>query len=460
MQRSDYLSLFEAGKARFVESWKEYVRIPSISSDPAYAPDCQRGAEWMRAYLERMGLKAQVFPSSGQPLVFAERAGDATLPTLLFYGHYDVQPADPLAEWTNPPFEPEVRDGRLYGRGALDNKGQTMAFLAGLETVLQAGTFSAPLKVIIEGEEESGSSGLFDSLQTEEWRKRLRADVLLVDDSEAYAPGIPAITMGLRGIIHLSVKLFGANFDLHSGLHGGIAPNPAMALARLLATIHNPDGSIAVKGFCDTITPLDEETRRLLRSAPFDQEKYEADFGIKALGGERGFTPEERLAFRPTIEVNGIHSGHGGPGQKTIIPAKAEAKITSRIVAGQDPVRSLALIEEHLRAHAPEGLRLVIDEKGGVHRALAVNPHSGLLKRAARVLEAAYQHKPVYLWCPGSIPIVVSLVEALGAEPLLVGFGLPEDRMHAPDESFSLVQFRDGFLYACLMLEELSLCKA
>ena len=456
MQRADYLGIFDRENDRFIEEWKEFLRFPSISKDPAYHAGCVRCVEWLRRALEEIGLQSEVLATSGKPVVFGVRQGEPGLPVVLYYGHYDVQPADPLEEWTTPPFEPTLRNGRLYARGALDNKGQTAAVLKGIEAIVRQKALKCTLKVLIEGEEESGSGGLFESLAQPAWRERLKADVLMVSDTEAFAAGVPGITMGLRGIIHLSVKLCGPRFDLHSGLHGGSAPNPALGMARLLATLHNPDGSIAVKGFCDSVMPPDEETRRLLMAAPFDEQKYEADFGVKPLGGEQRYPVQERLAFRPTIEINGLHSGYGGPGPKTIIPSKAEAKITSRLAAGQDPAHSLALIEQHLRAHTPPGCTLVIDEKDGSHGALLVDPHTALVRRAGAVLKTVCGRDPVYQWCPASIPVVVSLLEASGAEPLLVGFGLPEDRMHGPDESFLLTQYRDCFLYTCMMLEELS----
>jgi acetylornithine deacetylase/succinyl-diaminopimelate desuccinylase-like protein len=456
MQRAEYLSLFEAEKGRIIDVWKELLRFPSVSNNPAHDGDCAACAKWLCGYLAHLGLKAEVLPTSGKPAVFALREGDPALPTLLYYGHYDVQPAGDLKEWSTPPFEPTLRGNRLYARGALDNKGQTIAFFAGLETAISRGLLKCPLKIIIEGEEESGSGGLSESLGRADWREKLSSDILLVSDSEAFAEGIPAITMGLRGIISLAVHLHGPRFDLHSGLHGGVAPNPAAGMAQLLASLHNPDGSIAVAGYYDSVPPVSAETQAYLAAARTDVKKYEADFGVRPEGGERGIDLEERLAFRPTIEINGLHSGYDGPGHKTIIPAKADAKITSRIVAGQNPQQCLALIEQHLRAHTPRGLTLVIDEQDARHGALCLDPNTPLIKRASAVLERAYGHKPVLGWGGASIPIMVALVQALGAKPLMVGFGLPEDRMHGPDESFSLTQLRDGYVYVCMILEELS----
>jgi acetylornithine deacetylase/succinyl-diaminopimelate desuccinylase-like protein len=451
-----YLARFEAEKERFLEEWKTLLRIPSISNNPVYDVDCRRCADWLKTHLEQMGLMAEVVPTVGKPVVFAERAGDPGLPVLLYYGHYDVQPAEPLEEWLSPPFEPTLRDERVYARGALDNKGQTAFFLKAVETVIKAGALGCRLKVVLEGEEESGSAGLAACLVERAWKERLKSDVLLVCDSEGHTIEIPGVTMGLRGIIHLALTLKGPAFDLHSGIHGGAAPNPALGMARLLATLHDADGSIAVKGFCDSLTRPSDEIKRLLMAAPFDEECYIRDFGVSPAGGERRYPVQERLAFRPTIEINGIHSGYDGPGHKTIIPSSARAKITSRIAVGQDPQRSLQSIIDHLRANVPAGLTLEISDEDGSHGALAVDPASPFVKRAARVLQSIYGRDPLYLWCGASIPVVVSLIQAASAEPLLVGFGLPRDRMHGPNESFSMTQFRNGFLFSCLLLEELS----
>jgi acetylornithine deacetylase/succinyl-diaminopimelate desuccinylase-like protein len=424
--------------------------------DPQYAADCERCVQHMYQRLQALGFQCELIHTIGKPLLLATRAGKPALPEVLYYGHYDVQPAQLSDGWSSAPFEPVLRGDRLYCRGALDNKGQTSVFLAALETLLQRNELHCGLKILLEGEEECGSEGLAQALKDPVLQKKLSSSVLMVCDSEAAGAGIPAITVGLRGIMQLSVGLQGAKFDLHSGLHGGAAPNPALGLARLLATLHGEDGSIQVAGFCDRLREPSPEVRALLKAFPFDHAQYEKDFGIRAIGGETALCVEERLAFRPTIEINGLWSGYTGAGHKSIIPARADAKITCRLAAEQDPERAKEALIQHLRAHAPKGFTLELESAGPGHRAFMQDPFSPLLTRAKRVLENAYQHAPVFQWCPASIPIVVDLYEALKAEPLMVGFGLSQDRQHGPDESFSLTQCADGFCYVYMMLRELS----
>lgn len=451
--RSDPASTFAANRDRYIAEWKELVSFPSISADPAHEADCVRCAEWISANLKRIGFESRLLPTSTKPVVYAARSGKAGRPVVLFYGHYDVQPIDPLDEWTSPPFAPEIRDGRLYGRGAQDNKGQLLYALKAMEALIRENALDVTVRIIIEGEEECGGHGISEVLARH--ADLFKADVLMITDTGTVDSGDPTITMSLRGVVHLTVRLSGPLHDLHSGVHGGVAPNPALHIARLMATLHNPDGSIAVAGFADSLVPPTELERTLLQTAPFDEARYRAQTGVAPVGGEQRFSPAERLGFRPTIEINGIHSGYGGSGIKTIIPASAEAKITSRLVAGQDPRHCLDCLVKHLEAHAPQGLRLDITERGVSGPGLKLNPESPLVAKAGRVLREVTGKKAVFRWEGASIPVVSELSHASGAEPLLIGFGGEADRIHAPNESFSLEQFRLGYLYVASMLRAL-----
>ena len=439
---------YENNLPRFLAEWGEFLRFPSISMEPDHDTDCRECARWLASHLAALGFKAEVRETDGKPVVFALRPGELVGPSVLYYGHYDVQPVDPLELWHSKPFDAVLRGERLYGRGAVDNKGQTFYVLKAIEALIRTGTKLPTLKIIIEGEEESGSGGIEGKLES--WREDLQASVLLVCDTETLGPGRPAISMGLRGIVHLSVRLGGISHDLHSGIHGGVAPNPATQLARMIATLHNPDGSIAVAGFYDSVTPIGAKARALALSYPFDPVRYEHETGVKPLGGEIALSPQERVGLRPTIEVNGLNSGYRGPGVKTIIPAFAEAKITSRIVTGQNPQRILSLLKEHLLQCPAAGLELTFPYEGAGEPAISLDPESTVVARAHRVLCDLGGAPPVYAWWGASIPIVSKLAMVAGAEPLLVGFGLPADAMHAPNESFALPQFRDGFLFAGL----------
>jgi len=401
-----------------------------------------------------MGLESRIQDTPGKPLVIAERPGKSGSPTALVYGNYDVQPPDPLEDWVSPPFEPQVRNGRLYARGAEDNKGQFFYVLKAIETLVQTDSLGCGIKVVLEGEEESeGSTAL--TAYAQEHPEEFAADILIVTDVNRVPSGEPTIIMGLRGIVAVEVELTGASYDLHSGLHGGIAPNPATAMARLISSFHNEDGSIAIEGFEKNIRPVSKKEKELAATAPFDAGQYEKQTGVPPVAGERGLPPFERVGFRPTLEINGLHSGYGGPGGKTIIPSTAVAKITSRLVADQAPAEAVRLIREHLARHAPEGLKMKIrgEEHGGPP--MRVDPDSKSLRLAETALTKVTGRKPVFYYEGASIPVIPSLSKAAGAEPVLVGFGTEEGRAHAPNESLSLDDFKLGFLYACELLAAL-----
>jgi acetylornithine deacetylase/succinyl-diaminopimelate desuccinylase-like protein len=453
MTKAELGAAFDGNEDRYVAEWKELLRFPSISVDPARAADCLDCARWLVRRLAETGFDACLLETPSKPCVFAERKGDPGRPVILCYGHYDVQPVDPLAEWKTDPFQPELIDGRLYARGAEDNKGQLMYLLKALETLIRHSGLHSTVRILIEGEEECGSRGLAASAP--QWAERLKADVLMITDVGTVGSGAPTLILGLRGVVFLGAELRGAAHDLHSGVHGGLAPNPAQQMARLVAGLHNQDGSIAVRGFYDGIQAPAAAELSLAERAGVERAEYLARTGIPATGGEAGRSAADRLGFRPTLEVNGLTSGYGGPGTKTIIPAAASVKLSARLVPGQDPERCLQAIVRHLKERTPEGLRLTVTDTGVGGPGFRLDPSSSLIQRARTVLDQLTEMKTALLWEGASIPIVTSLAAVSGAEPLLCGFGHEADNIHAPNESFSLRQFRLGYLYAGLMLQEL-----
>lgn len=422
------------------------LRFPTVGADPMHLRDCVQCAMWLKGWLEEIGADVELLlPKDGglsatPPVVFAERTGDEGAPTVLFYGHYDVQPPDPVEEWNTPPFEPTEKDGRVYCRGAQDDKGQFFSFLCGLRDFLASHHGAMPtLKFVLEGQEESGSAAV--AKVAARIGDRLRADILLVSDTGAAADLRPAIVAGLRGVSHFTVNLTAADCDLHSGRYGGIVPNAAQGIAELMASLHNPDGSIAVRGFCDGIVPPTDDELALAEASAMDDAAYERETGVAPVGGERGLSVTERNSFRPTIEVNGIHSGYGGPGSKTVIPCSATAKLSMRLVPGQNPNDCLELVVRHLRQHLPMGMKMTVDEITGEAPAMRLPLKSPVFRLAADVLGEIDRRGAVFQWDGASIPIVSTLARISGAAPLLVGFGQGEDRIHSPNESFSWRQF-------------------
>ncbi len=449
----DYSADFERNLARYLDEWKELLQFPSISAMPAHHADCEACAAWLVRHLTGMGMTAGLVPTGFKSMVFAESPTQPGRPTVLFYGHYDVQPVDPVEKWTTPPFEPDLRDGRMYARGAQDNKGQVFFMLKAVETLLRKKALPCNVKILIEGEEESGSLGIKASLEA--WRERLKADVLMVADTNMAESGAPAIIMGLRGIISFSIALHGPSHDLHSGIHGGVAPNPAQGMAALLASLHHVDGSIAVPRYYESVEAPSAAERALATAEEFDAAGYRAATGADALAGEREFSPAERVGFRPSIDINGIHSGFGGSGGKTIIPAVAQGKFTARLVPGQNPERCRDAILAHLKAKVPSGLRLEIEEIGIGGPGFRIDLKTPVLDQARGVLDQLTGRPTVLLWEGASVPIVAGLWRVTGAAPLLVGFGREADRIHAPNESYSIEQLRLGFLYATRFLSSL-----
>ncbi len=440
------------------EEYFRLLRFRSVGADPLCLRECSDCALWLRNWLTALGFKAKLRLPDGviaPPVLLAERPGAEGAPTVLVYGHYDVQPADPEGEWLTPPFEPtEKEDGRIYCRGAQDDKGQVFAFLCGVRDLVASGAPVPTLKVVLEGQEESGSTALALLADAEDFD--LKADVLCVCDTSAADDLRPAIVAGLRGVSHFTVRLEGASHDLHSGEFGGIAPNAAQAMAELMASLHRADGSIAVEGFSDGVEPPTDEERAAAEAAAMSVERYAEVIGCEPVGGEAGLTPTERNSFRPTIEVNGIHSGYGGPGSKTVIPCAALAKLSMRLVPGQRPDDAMAAVERHLRVHTPKGMRLFIEDLTGEAAGFRLPLSSHLFRMASVVLEEMDPRGAVFQWDGASIPIVSKLAERSGASPLLVGWGQPGDRIHSPNESFGPDQFGRARDWAKRILEELA----
>ncbi len=414
----------------------EFLKIPSISADPAYREEVRRAALWLKAYLEGLGFRTELHETPGHPILYAERLLDPKAPTVLVYGHYDVQPPDPLELWTTPPFEPTLKEGRLYARGASDDKGQLYAHLLaarGLEAKVN-------LRFLVEGEEEVGSPSLLPWVWRE--RERLRADLVLISDGAMYAPGVPTLTYGLRGLAYLEVHLEGARRDLHSGAFGGVAPNPIQALAWLLAGLKDPKtGRILVPGFYHRVRPVPPEEKALWPNP--DEEALKAELGVEALPGEEGYGPLERLWTRPTLDPNGVWGGYQGEGSKTVIPARAGAKLSMRLVPDQDPEEIALLVEDYLKAQLPPGYRLTVRRLHG-GRPIKTDPFAPPMRLMARALEEVWGRPPVYTLEGGSIPVVAELKETLGVPIVLLGLGLPDDNLHAPNEKIDLVNLEKG----------------
>ncbi len=454
MQKNQLDSHFSANSDRFVNEWKEFLRFPSVSISAHHKQDCSACAKWLMAHLAGLGFSTRLIPTLSHPLVFAERIGKPDIPSVLFYGHYDVQPEDPLELWKTPPFEPTLINGRLYARGAQDNKGQLFAALKAIETLIQHNALHGTIKILIEGDEETGQMQVLKVLDQE--RAIFKADLVMAADTSAVSSGAPTITMGLRGIAHMTLAVSGPHHDLHSGVHGGRVPNPAIGLCKLIASLHAANGQIAIPGFYDGIRPPSAEERELANANPLDPAWYQSVTGVPPVSGEQEYTPVERTGFRPAIDINGIHSGYGGIGSKTIIPATAMAKLSARLVPGQDSKRILDLIIDHLTKQLPAGLKLDITEQGIGGPAFRGNLNSPFVQVAREVLGELSTVPTAFLWEGASVPILSYLPQIAGGEAILVGFGSEEDNIHAPNESYSIDQFRSGFLYTALFLARLS----
>lgn len=414
----------------------ELISIPSVSADPKHASDMKQAAAWLETKLQGIGFGVEVVPTRNHPIVYAEKWVSDTAPTVLVYGHYDVQPADPLELWLTPPFQPTLRDGKIYARGSSDDKGQIFAHIAAVDSLGDA--LPVNVKFVIEGEEEVGYDNLRPWLERN--TERLKADVLVVSDSSMLAPGVPALTYGLRGITLLEVRLEGAGRDLHSGNYGGVAPNPIHAAAWMIAKLKSEDGIIQIPGFYDAVVPVSQGERQMLAELPFDPEGYQSEIRADVLPGEPGYSLLERVWARPTLDVNGIGSGYQGEGSKTVIPAKAFFKFSMRLVPNQDPDRIFELAKDYLEAIKPEGYRMEVIHLGS-GRPVSTDLHSAAMQAAGRAVQQAWGKPPVFNRMGGSVPIVADFQELMGLPVVLMGFGLDDDNLHSPNEKFDLENF-------------------
>ena len=449
------LKYLKQNESRFIGQLCDYIRFPSVSAQPEHKPDMEKCAQWLLQHCRAIGLEARLCPTPGNPVLLAKtpRAKNSRKPHFVVYGHYDVQPAEPFELWKSPPFEP-VRKGRsLFARGASDNKGQNFAHLKAVEAYLKTGTeLPCDLTFVIEGEEEVGSNNLANFLR--KTRNELLCDSIVISDTGMPSKQYPALTYSLRGIAALEIKLHGPSRDLHSGLYGGSVDNPAMALCQLLAKLRDKNGRIVVRGFYDNVVPLSAYERKQFKRLPFKESGYRKFLGVRELFGERGFTPLEQRAARPTIEINGLTSGYQGAGSKTIIPSWASAKLTFRLVPNQKPKKILKQIEQQLKKLCPPTMRLEIDP-GHYGEPYLVSPEGGLTQAALRTLKLAFGREPILLREGGSIPIVNDFKKILGVDTLLLGLGLPDDNAHSPNEKFDLDNFASGMRMGAILWQEL-----
>lgn len=431
----------------FVQELAELLRIPSISTLPERAADMERAARWLAEHMKALGLEAQVYPTGGHPVVFGQwlAAGDAA-PTILVYGHYDVQPPDPLSEWESPPFEPAVRDGNLYARGASDDKGQFFAHLKAAQSILQVmGKLPLNLKLIIEGEEEKGSPNLRPFIESH--KNLLAADVVVISDTHSRSLEQPTLVYALRGMVYMEIEVRGPRRDLHSGTYGGVVHNPAQVLCEIVAQLHDANGRVTVPGFYDAVRPLDEEERQELVRLPYTEDDLRRETGVPAGWGEAGYTLTERRGARPTLEVNGLVSGWTGEGAKTVLPAKALAKVSCRLVADQDPQTIYALVRDFVARLTPP---TVTSEVRLLHTGNPAHTdrHTPAMQAAIAAYEEGWGARPVFAREGGTIPVVSHFQRLLGAPVVLMGFGLPDDAPHAPNEKLTLECFRRGIATA------------
>jgi len=429
---------------RFVDELLDFLRIPSISALPAHAGDVARAAGWVAARLVSAGLEhVQVIPTAGHPVVIGDWLHAPGKPTVMIYGHFDVQPVDPLHLWSSPPFEPAVRDGRVYARGASDDKGNMLAPILAIEALLQAeGALPVNLRVCFEGQEEIGSPQI--PAFVAEHRAQLACDVVISADGGQWSESEPIILLGLRGGCGVQIDIRGAATDLHSGMYGGVIQNPIHALTALLATMRAPDGRILVEGFTDAVRPLSEADRAAIAAVPFDEGEYRAAIDVPALFGEPGFTPYERGWVRPTLEINGIWGGFQGDGIKTVLPNEAHAKITCRLVPDQDPTQIVQLLIDHVQRHAPPGVTTTVTPLRFTARPYLMPADHWVNQEVSAVLRELYGREPYHIRAGGSIPICMVLLEHLGVYTASFGFGLEDEGAHAPDECFRLSSFAFG----------------
>lgn len=440
---------------RFVNELMDWLRIPSISTDPAYNSDTRRAAEWLRDEFLRIGMDvAELKETPGHPVVYAEKIEDPSIPTVLIYGHYDVQPPDPLELWENPPFEPVIKNGDIVARGSSDDKGQAYMHVKAVESYLKTtGKLPVNVKFMVEGEEESGSVNLVPFIEAN--RDLLAADVVLVSDTGLFADGVPSITYGLRGLAYVEVSLMGPNRDLHSGMYGGAVENPLNALCRMIGDLHDENHRVTIEGFYDEVQDLTDEEREQYKRLPFDKEAWTAEIGVKVTQTEQGYSALEGVSARPTLDVNGIWGGYTGEGAKTVLPSKATAKISCRLVPNQTPDDITEKLRRHFEKNLPNTMKLTFKDLHGGHGAI-VDIQAPAMQAAAEALRGVFNKEPLFTREGGSIPVVADFKNVLGLDTVLMGFGLDSDAIHSPNEKFAVKRFHQGIQAGIRFLEAYS----
>lgn len=453
------VDFINVNRDRYVRELTDYLAIPSISALPEHAADVRRCAEWTRDEMARVGLQnARLVETPGHPVVYGEWLGAPGAPTILFYGHYDVQPVDPVDKWTSPPFQATVRDGEIYARGAADDKGQVFMHFKAIEAHLrQTGHLPVNMKVLLEGEEEVGSAHLDEFIRGH--KDLLKADVVVISDSPMFDRGVPSICYGLRGLAYFQIDLIGTKSDLHSGSFGGAVANPAFVLASVLSQMKDKGGRIRIPGFYDDVVEMRPEERQEFARLPFNETRYRKELGAPKLFGESGYTTLERVWARPTFEVNGLLAGFTGDGAKTVIPASAMAKVSMRLVPNQDPGKIAQLFEDYLRKVAPKTVEVRLTHMHGGKPWMTAfdNP---FVQAAGRAIERGFGARPVFNREGGSIPVVATFQEELGLPCVLFGVGLPDENAHAPDEKLDLGNFHGGILASAMLYEEIGALRA
>jgi len=448
------IAYIRANRERYLAELTDWIACPSISLDPAHAPDVRASAETAAARMRTAGLSGEVLETDGHPVAYGAWLGAPGAPTILIYGHHDVQPVDPLELWTTPPFEAHVRDGKIFGRGSVDDKGQVLMHLAALEAHLRvSGKLPVNVKVVVEGEEEIGSPNFEPFLARE--RERLACDVVVVSDTAVFAEDVPSLTVSLRGLVHWEVTVHGPATDLHSGYYGGAVRNPLEALAQMLATLKDREGHIVVDGFYDGVRELTAGEHAEYARLPYDAAREARAIGVPELAGEAGYSPLERMWRRPTLEINGLYGGYQGPGGKTIVPSFARAKISARLVPAQDPEHVKAVVSAHLQRVAPPGVRVEVEAHGDV-RAVETSRDHPAVAAAASAMERGFGKAPTFIGTGGTIGPVSSFDRILGLPQVLIGVGLPDDAIHAPNEKFDLGQFYGGIETMAYLYDELA----
>ena len=452
---SDVLQLIEREKGRYLDELKSYLRIPSVSTDPAYKADVLRCADFLLERMRAAGLTAELVQTEGNPLVYGEWLGAPGKPTVLFYGHYDVQPVDPVELWRHPPFEPTEEGDELVCRGATDDKGQSYTHLKAVEAMLaERGKLPVNVKFLVEGEEESGGHAI-DAYVKADRGARLACDAVVVSDSSMYGPGRPALTYGLRGLVYLELKVTGPNRDLHSGTYGGGVQNPLNALATIIARLRDADtDKVLIDGFYDEVRPLADWEREEFRQLGFDEDAQRRDLEVPELHGEQGFSYLERVSARPTCDVNGIFGGYQGKGAKTVLPAWAGAKVSMRLVPDQEPETIARRFTDYVKKVTPRGVKVEISQLHGAE-AVLIKAEGPIVEAAMAAMEAVWGKRPVRMREGGSIPIVTTFAKVLGVPVLLLGFGLHDDRLHSPNEKFNVSHFYNGIRSVAHLLDRL-----